>query len=781
MLTWLKAQFTRARYLTSSVRLLPGYGTLQTQAQPFRYDSAVSQFQGWVYAAAQLNAKAAAAVPLKLYVRGKPARKLYRTRPVTRKARAYLDGRLRDKPAPCVLRKAADLGTDFVEVTEQHPVLDLLSAVNPWMNGFDLTVLRFLYLELTGNAYVHPVIDKKTGVPSELWIMPSQWVDVIPGKKGSDEFITGYAYGITANEKQSFSPDEVGHFRYPNPASLYYGLGKVEAGWAAVQLDKAAHTMDTALYSNGARPDYAVIIKSGAGQTEIDRFETKLRQQLRDARDAGKFVTITGDVQIMPLAWPPKDLGERARSVEEVCAVFGVPRDKLLGNATYANAERADVGWLRDTILPMLTLDEEKLNEWYMPLWAPWIDPADMLMAYDNPVPEDKKFELEERKAALAGRAWQTVNEVRADDGLEPIEGGDELNTPAVNPFAGLFGRGGNGNGGGDDSPSGLGKRSPGPNRQSRMYAEHVHQCSETAHVRFAPSRSTSQPVACSLPPACARTIGLPWPIKADRVGSEVPGKLAREFRVALEDVLRRQSDAALAALRTSHKAIEPDQITTIMENVYTAVFAYRTELADVLTDHMLLAIQTAGDDALRQLEVVSGFNVDAPTVRAWLDHYTPRLARTITAERARQIQDVIRDAIGSRPTGETPGIVEVQHLIEDSPAFSADGIANRAELISRSESTRAYMRGQVSAWEQSGVVQGKRWELSADPCEFCEALAAEFAGRQVALHDSFYRQGQTLAGAAGGTMLLDYMDVTEPPLHPQCRCTVSAIMEGNE
>jgi hypothetical protein len=97
-----------------------------------------------------------------------------------------------------------------------HPILDLLNSANPYLNGFDLSVLRVLYGELTGNAYLHPVIDDASGVPIELWPLAPQHVEVIPDE---DTFIRGYVYGVDSQRKQIFEPDEVIHFRRPNPGN----------------------------------------------------------------------------------------------------------------------------------------------------------------------------------------------------------------------------------------------------------------------------------------------------------------------------------------------------------------------------------------------------------------------------------------------------------------------------------------------------------------------------------------------------------------------------------
>ena len=154
------------------------------------------------------------------------------------------------------------------------------------------------------------------------------------------------------------------------------------------------------------------------------RFEKQIDSKLRGPRNSGKFITITGDVQAMPLNLPVDLIGDADRVLEEIASAFGVPISKLLtNNPNRANAQIADTAWLRDTILPYCVMDEEKLNEKLLPLYG--IE-DEAFLAYDNPVPEDKSFQLN-RRSKYVSAGIMTVNEARREEGLEPIDGGDQL------------------------------------------------------------------------------------------------------------------------------------------------------------------------------------------------------------------------------------------------------------------------------------------------------------------------------------------------------------------
>jgi HK97 family phage portal protein len=418
LLARIKAAFTPEKFFNSSMTILRGE---PAKRSPFDYRSAVNAYRSWIYAAANLNAVAVASQPLRLYVRNKSqSTKLWNTRKASRRTKAYLFGDLEERPSRYALTKAAEYGDDFEVVDDAHPILQLLSKVNPYQNGFDATVLRVLYGELTGNAYIHPVIDQRLGVPVQLWTMPSQFVEVVPGQQGED-FIKGYRYGATEEQKRenTYAPDEVIHFKRPNPADMYYGIGKVEAAWGAIMANEAIHEMDVAFFANKARPDYLLVVKSPAHDDELERLEVSIDEKLRGSKRTGRFLTTTADIDLKPLSFPTKDLAGRDQIVEEIAAVFGVPVSMLKANdPNLASATVGFASWKQTTILPLLRMDEETLNQNLLPLFN--IE-EDAFLAYDNPVSEDERFAFEKLRSMVAG-GIMTANEARMREGLEPVE-----------------------------------------------------------------------------------------------------------------------------------------------------------------------------------------------------------------------------------------------------------------------------------------------------------------------------------------------------------------------
>ena len=418
---WRKKQVTDdAKYMQSSVSVMSlGYQGMSPQ---FSMRHSVDAYRSWVYAAATINAQAVASVPLRLYVRTKAteAAKFWRTRPVPSKRKAFLMGDHERKPSVSAM-KAAQLAGDFEEVIDAHPILELLRKANPYEDGFGLAVSRILFLELCGNAYLHVVTDPALGVPSALYTVPAQHVTIQPGK---EQLVDYYLYGVNAAQMQKFELDEIIHFKRPNPRSLFYGAGKVEAAWAAIQLNTATHEMDLGYAQNLQRPDFAAIVKGGASEQAMRRFEESMRSLHQGGRKAGRMVAISGDITLQPLSFPSKDTSGRDDIVEEISAIFGVPVTMLKANdPNLASATSGYAQWREGTISPICRLDEETLNARLLPLFG--IE-QDAYLAYDDAVPANRDADARERQAAVAG-GWRTPNEARLEEGY------DELPDPEAN------------------------------------------------------------------------------------------------------------------------------------------------------------------------------------------------------------------------------------------------------------------------------------------------------------------------------------------------------------
>ena len=403
---WLKNFFSRG--VTTANVGAPWFGLGAAGADDGR---ALEAFRSWVFAAVHLNASAVATIPLRMYAGTQGRRLLYRHTPLNHRSKSL------NWAGPHVVQKIADWGNNWAMLTEPHPALALLHKPSSDSNGHELLYTLACHLELTGNAYLYcPArADGLPGAERLIALSPDQ-VRVELDETRSHAI--GYRFIGAMGEQTQLALSEIVHIRRPNPSGSCYGIGKAHAAWPAIQLSRAHTQMDLALLENQARPDYAAVVKSGATPTQLERFEAQVQSKLRGPANAGRFLTITGDVQLLPLSFAPKDLAGRKETIEEIAAVFGVPISLLKANdPNKASAETGRRAWREQTILPLCRLIEESLNAHYLPKFGSEVAHSAAL-AFDNPVPDDRKFELE-RRTRLVAAGILTRQEAREEEGLK--------------------------------------------------------------------------------------------------------------------------------------------------------------------------------------------------------------------------------------------------------------------------------------------------------------------------------------------------------------------------
>lgn len=92
-----------------------------------------------------------------------------------------------------------------------------------------------------------------------------------------------------------------------------------------------------------------------------------------------------------------------------------------------------------------------------------------------------------------------------------------------------------------------------------------------------------------------------------------------------------------------------------------------------------------------------------------------------------------------------------------------------QSERIARTETLKASNAATAWAYKQTGYVVGKQWYVNPDSCDIC----AEMDGKTVPVDDSFLDVGDQVLYGDDKSYAISYDTVEEPPLHPQCRCTI--------
>jgi HK97 family phage portal protein len=375
----------------------------------------MAELKNTAWTCASMNAAVCASFPPKLYVTTKrgEARPKCLTKAVSRKClqRLQSDSRL----------EVHTRGADNIEEVTQHPLLDLLAQVNSVHNAFDLWELTTLYQEVHGATYWYLNLGP-LGVPQQIWILPSQNVTPRRGPD-SNKVVDYYAYR-TGSREQLFRPDQIVHFRYPDPRDPYLGgLSPLRACFEQVSLTSDFAAFKKAKFDNQAIPEASVSPEAILGEEERDRLETQWNARFRRG-GTGKVVVAESALKVQVLAHSMGDLAALAdlkATKEDVANAFHVPLSFLTSETNLANLQAAEHQHMAKAITPRLQRRDEKINEQLIPLYDPT---GRLFVASEDPVPVNRELSAKEQELNLK-YGVVTVNEVRGEQGFQPVPWGD--------------------------------------------------------------------------------------------------------------------------------------------------------------------------------------------------------------------------------------------------------------------------------------------------------------------------------------------------------------------
>mgnify|MGYP001570659669 FL=1 len=383
------------------------------QYHPDNQTTLVDAFKDWVYVCSSRNASTVAKTPFKLFLAKRyNGRILVPTRSISKKTKDYVYSN-QSSVVKDILSKAVS-----VEEIIDHPFLQLMRKVNPFIEGFTLLELTQLYLELTGNAYWY-VYANEFGVPLQLWVLPSQHVKIIPSK---NKFIEGYTYTI-GMDSIPFDISEIIHFKFPNPKNLYYGKAPASAIVDVLNTNENMNKYENSLFSNNCRPEGILQTESELSSESFERLKKDWKENYSGTNRVGKVAILEKGLKYSPITFPPKDLSfpsGRKYNKELVAGAYGIPLSMLATEgATLGNAYVQDKQYASYTIVPRLARLEEGINGRLLSRYD-----STIFFLFADPVPENAEFELIKRVAEVKA-GIRTINEIRAEDGLEDVEWGD--------------------------------------------------------------------------------------------------------------------------------------------------------------------------------------------------------------------------------------------------------------------------------------------------------------------------------------------------------------------
>ena len=312
-----------------------------------------------------------------------------------------------------------------VEV-RRHKALDMLKRPNPFITTFELFEVTSIHLDTVGQSFW--LIDKDA---NQIWWLPPQNVSIVPDPV---KFIKGYKFTNGKHTKE-YSPDEILHFRKPDPSDLYGSVAPMDACARTFNLDQQATEWNWKFFKNGASSSVILFFKQKFAKGVFRQFVNKYRDAYEGSDNAQKTQFLEHEVGKVDLDRGQKDM-QFAELQEKT-------RDRLLGggfrvskallgldeNSNRATIDGAQYGFRAFVNRPRLRRVFAKINSDYLAIFGDYHGQT-LCFEFEDTTPQDEELRLKRRDSDI-DKGVISVNEARDERGLEPVVGGEVPRVPA--------------------------------------------------------------------------------------------------------------------------------------------------------------------------------------------------------------------------------------------------------------------------------------------------------------------------------------------------------------
>ncbi len=695
-------------------------------------------------------------------------------------------------------------GEPQTEEIHEHKILSFLQFVNPLMTFYDMVEATSIYEELTGEAFW--VLLRGVGnEPREAWLVRPDWIKVVPDTK---TIVGSYIYdpgGIGTN-KFSIPKENVIHFKYFNPKNPYRGKGSIQAAAMALDIHTFAQEWNRNFFFNSATPGLVFTTEQKISQQVIQRFMAQWKQEHGGRNNSQKVAFLGGGFKLDKTSMQPKDMDfteQQSKMRDDILAVFKVPKTVLglTEDVNRANAEATTRAFMERVITPRMRKFVGTLNEFLIPMFGE----EGIFLDFEDPAPEDVEQKL---KKYESGRkyGWLTANEIRVEENLKPMDGGDDL-TPV-----------------GGGSPGGAIPPAPptGDGAQQQMFTKFFQDIKNLfkrvekgekdvpvkAHKHMVPIPAKKleeydrEELTAQLTKDLTQMIGAMLKEKEydqkkkneddekkQKKGEELEQgtnkfqmtkdqrdehwrkfvaktdeweSVMKQISMTLFDAQEKTMLTNLDTLKYWRKEVRKGRESSLLEPLKNMVKPWLATMVPFIRE----VVWDSGRVALDFLGLGGDLDMTTDPAVQFLREHATELMVGINETTREKLKKTLADGFEK---GES-----IDELKSRVKKVFVEAKTSRTEKIARSEVLRASNFGTNEAYRQSGIVTGKEWltALDASVCPACESMD----GKIVQVDDNFFNKGDKLE-IDGKTWKFDLFDVGYPPLHTSCRCTLIPVV----
>lgn len=635
---------------------------------------------------------------------------------------------------------------EFNEV-KTHAVLDLLDRFNDASTFNHAVYLTQSHKKLTGDAFWYVEGDRAN--VNNLFIIQPDKMEIKLGdfSDSTARLIEGYIYKDTVDGKmveKEYDPDEIIHFKSPNPENPYRGLGAVEAIANDIDLDNLGLEVRRKFYENGGMFNFILTTDYKLNDDQIKRLGAKVRAAWTGIRNAFRIPILGSGLNVQNVQPSSKD-NQEIQMMEwlrdKIMVGFGNTKASLgiIDDVNRASHDSSIAAWKQTTIRSEDLEFVDTLNERLLPRFG-----LNLVLGFKDPVPENRTEKIDE---AVKLRQEDIINQNEARELLdfEPVQGGDEFSR--------------------DRAPQVV--EVPEPLKHINL-SKFLRRSGIYAKAQWQKDfKEKAKPLAKKI-------------LKARKAKNNV--EVTQEHNQFTNDMVWEYWSKQIRLVEVIEERFE-NSVSQFIDEVRQEAIANLEEEVPVksvkqLFDKKDLIAKAEIDFTPILMEEVIIAGQQAYKLIGLDEPYMPTDIRKLIARNVRKFAGSMLDTEKEKLTeiisnGIKEGLSVPQIKTNINEAFEKLNKV-QAERITRTEVIKASNMAAVDAWEQSGVVEAKQWLTAED--DRVDPSCAFMNGKIIGLSDNYIDKGGELLGTK-----YEYDNIPEPPLHPNCRCVVLPVLIGEK
>lgn len=294
---------------------------------------------------------------------------------------------------------------------------------NEWQTSFEWRRMMTLHAALTGSALSIKVKGENRRVRELLPVTPGQW-DVRRVSRYELRYRCWDEFGLIGE----FAPEDV--FVLPGLQwDWVNSLNAVVLARTAIGLAMATEKSQASMHENGLRSSGTYSVEGTLDKEQHDRLNAMLKKRVRE--ESGAPLVLDRNAKWHPLTQTGVDsqhVETRRLQVEEICRGYGV-FPIMVGHSdktsTFASSEAFFAAHVKHTLAPWHRLWEQRYDEMLLDGSGPLYAEHDVRYLLAGSMKDRAAWARVMREMGI-----YTGNELRDEEGLDPLPGLDEPLTP---------------------------------------------------------------------------------------------------------------------------------------------------------------------------------------------------------------------------------------------------------------------------------------------------------------------------------------------------------------